>query len=106
MATQRKIESLTYREKLRDGAHLTRELIEHFSQSLEPKIQRIKTVVRTRSQPGEDDVPDVTVRNLVATVMESERFASELCERLEEYSRAIVSESENILEPKQRPGRR
>lgn len=106
MATQRKIESLTYREKLRDGAHLTRELIEHFSQSLEPKIQRIKTVVRTRSQPGEDDVADVTVRNLVSTVMESERFASELCERLEEYSRAIVSESENILEPKQRPGRR
>jgi len=99
MLPYRKIETLTFRDKIRDCNTLTRELLEHLDQAVVPKIQRIKDDVRSRSQAHDDELSDVTVRNLVAVVLEGERFTSELCDRIEQYGRAIVSEAYQILNP-------
>ncbi len=98
------MDSLTYREKIRDCAHLTRELVEHLELAVVPKVDRIKNVIRVRNSPVDDDIPDVTVRNLVATLLESEDFAAGLLQRLDEYSQAIVRESEDVMNPKSRRG--
>ncbi|MBI1346213.1 hypothetical protein GC163_07970 [bacterium] len=99
MLPQRRIETLTFRDKIRDGATLARELMEHLDQAVIPKIQRIKEDIRSRSQLRDDDLPDVTVRNLVAVVLDGEEFTSTLCDRIEQYGRAIVSEADQILHP-------
>lgn len=99
MLPYRKIETLTFRDKIRDCATLTRELAEHLDQAVIPKIHRIREDVHSRSQFRDDDIPDVTVRNLVAVVLEGEQFTAELCDRIEQYGMAIVSESIQILNP-------
>lgn len=104
MSSPRDPETLTFREKLRDCAHLTRELVEHLEQAFEPRVEQIKSTIRSRPGPGDNDVPDVTVRNLVATLLEGDDFAQRLCQRLEKFGPAILRESERILNSGHRAG--
>jgi hypothetical protein len=104
MIPERNLESLTFREKIRDAAHLSRALIEHLEQAVEPKIQQLMGCVRVKPGAKEEDTQDVTVRSLAAAVLESERFAENLNNRLVQYATAIVNESQDILNPQRRAG--
>lgn len=100
MAALRNIETLTYREKIRDFAHLSRELADHLQQAMVPRVTRLQEVIHPTLSAHEAEVPDVTVRTLVSSLLESERFAAEICERLERYAAGIVQETTEILEPR------
>lgn len=102
MAALRNIETLTYREKIRDFAHLSRELADHLQQAMVPRVTRLQEMIEPALASREDEVPDVTVRTLVSSLLESERFAAELCERLELYAAGIVQETSEILEPRKK----
>lgn len=104
MSSPRDPEALTFREKLRDCAHLTRELVEHLEQAVVPRVDQIKSSIRSRPGPGDSGVPDVTVRNLVATLLEGDDFAQRLSHRLGEFGPAILRESERILNSGDRAG--
>lgn len=102
MAALRNIETLTYREKIRDFAHLSRELADHLQQAMVPRVTRLQETIEPTLASREDEVPDVTVRTLVSSLLESECFAAELCERLELYAAGIVQETSEILEPRKK----
>uniref|UniRef100_A0A7C2P2D1 Uncharacterized protein n=1 Tax=Schlesneria paludicola TaxID=360056 RepID=A0A7C2P2D1_9PLAN len=100
MATDRPIHQLTFREKIRDGAHLARELVEHVELSLLPRLAQLESGLTPRPGHGDDDIADVTVRNLVASALESEQYATALDARIEALGQAIVQESQRILNAK------
>jgi hypothetical protein len=106
MIPARNIESLTLRDKIRDAAQLSRALVEHLAQAVEPKTQQLLGVMRARPASNEPELADVTVRSHVAAVLESERFAGELNDRLLAYGRSIVESASDIQAGSQRPGGR
>ena len=61
----RKIAELTMRDKIRDSQHLARELHEHLTQNLLPKIAELASVCVPEA---EERIADVTIRSQVATV--------------------------------------
>lgn len=83
----RKIAELTMREKIRNSQHLARDLHEHLTQNLLPKIAELATVCLPE---GEERIADVTIRSQVATVLESERFLAQKDEEIAHYAAAIV----------------
>lgn len=98
MLPVRNLESLTYREKIRDFTTLTRTLDEHLQQAVVPRVAEIRTLVKAHTLPDEDALPDVTIRNLVRSLLESEAFANDLLQRIEDYGLSIVNESGDILD--------
>lgn len=85
-----KIGQLTMREKIRGGQHLARELHEHLSQNLLPKVTELVAVC---TPEGEERIADVTIRNQVANVLESERFLAQKEAELTAYAVAITQEA-------------
>ncbi len=82
----RKIAELTMREKIRDGQHLAREMHEHLTQNLLPKIVELNSVCIPEA---EERIADVTIRNQVTTVLESERFLAQKEAEIAAYATAI-----------------
>uniref|UniRef100_A0A7C4LNB8 Uncharacterized protein n=1 Tax=Schlesneria paludicola TaxID=360056 RepID=A0A7C4LNB8_9PLAN len=93
----RSLEQMTFREKIRDCAHKTRELIEHLEQGFAPRLQELHAKAKPPRPGHEDDIPDVTIRNLVAAVLESHRYAEQLEEQIEAYGRSIDEELNRML---------
>lgn len=94
---QRPLEQLTFREKIRDCAHRSRELVEHMEQNLVPRVDEILHKTRPRRPGHEDDLTDVSVRNLVSATLESHRYGSQIEEQIEAYGKAIDDELNGIL---------
>lgn len=94
---QRPLEQLTFREKIRDCTHRTRELIEHVEQNFVPRIDEILSETKPPKPGHEDELTDVSVRNLVSAVLDSHRYGSELEEQIEAYGKAIDDELAGIL---------
>jgi hypothetical protein len=99
MAGERSIERLTFREKIRDETQLVRELVEHVEQSFLPRLSQLETRLSPRPGHADDEVADISVRNLVSSVLESETYGSALDQRIEVLGQAIVRESQRILNP-------
>jgi len=95
----RPIEQLTFREKIRDCSHRARELVEHIDQNLVPHLHELHKRTRPPRTDKEEDVTDVTVRNLVAAAMESQQYAGQIEEQIEAYGESIKKELERILKP-------
>jgi hypothetical protein len=85
-----KIGQLTMREKIRSGQHLARELHEHLSQNFLPKVTELTAVCVPE---GEERIVDVTIRNQVANVLESERFLAQKEAELAAYAVAVCQEA-------------
>ncbi len=88
----RKIESLTLREKIRDSQQLARDLHEHLTQNFIPKVAEL-VAVAIPNPDVEERVADVTIRNQVAMVLESERFLAQKEADLSAYAVALVREA-------------
>jgi hypothetical protein len=93
----RPIEQLTFREKIRDCAHRTRELIEHLEQSLLPRIHELQAKCKPPRTAHDEPVPDVTIRSLVASLLDSQRYASQIEDQIEAYSQSIDAELNQIM---------
>ncbi|HET6422483.1 MAG TPA: hypothetical protein VFG20_02295 [Planctomycetaceae bacterium] len=85
-----KVGQLTMREKIRGGQHLARELHEHLSQNFLPKVTELAAVC---TPEAEERIADVTIRNQVANVLESERFLAQKEAELAAYAVAISAEA-------------
>jgi len=92
------IDHLTLREKLRDAAHCTRELIEHLELGFVPKVHELRKLSRQHDPAsGVPPVADVTIRSYVSSVIESDRFTAGLSENLEKYLVSIQSDTTDVI---------
>ena len=92
------IDHLTLREKLRDVARGTRELIEHMELGFVPKVHDLRKLSRQHDPAsGTPPVADVTIRSYVAAVLESERFTAGLNETLEAYLHSIQKDVTDVI---------
>lgn len=94
---QRSLEQMTFREKIRDCMHKTRELIEHLEQGFTPRLLELHAKAKPPRPGHDDEIPDVTIRNLVAGVLESHQYAAQLEDQIEAYARSIDEELSRML---------
>lgn len=98
MARQRSIEQLTLRDMFTEAERLTRELTEHLEQGFNPKVSELLQLVRpTPSGAPASNVEDITVRNHVADVLDSENFTARLYKTLDVYLEGINRSASRIV---------
>lgn len=75
----------------KEAERLTRELIDHLEQNLVPGTRDVHDLVKPDSpfNTGGATVQDVTVRNRMATLLESQEFAEQLFLKTREYLETI-----------------
>ncbi len=96
---ERPVEQLTLREMFKDAERLTRDLIEHLDQGFHPKAHQLHRLVRpTDTEAFDARVEDVTVRNHVLRVLESEEYTEKLYEKLQQYYLAIDKVASRIVD--------
>jgi hypothetical protein len=94
----RRPEQSTLRELFSTTERLIRELDEHLEQGFIPKAQQANDLVRpTPSGLPAANLEDITVRNHVAGILESENFTDQLYTNLERYFAAIDSSVSRIV---------
>ena len=92
------IDQLTLREKLRDVARGTRELIEHLELGFVPKVHDLRKLSRQHDPTsGIPPVADVTIRSYVAAVLESDRFTAGLNDSFEGYLNSIQKDVSDVV---------
>ena len=84
------LEQLTLRETLVISEQLARELMLHLEQGFAPKVKALQELIAS-AEPSEgvSSVPDVTVRNQVATVLQSDDFSQALFKKVARYLESI-----------------
>lgn len=94
----RPAESLTLRERFSVAERSLRELTDHIERGFLPKLHELYRLVQPTRTGGFDvNVEDVTVRNHVASVLESENYTEKVASKLEEFCRAIDSSAGRIV---------
>lgn len=75
----------------KEAERLTRELIDHLEQNLIPRTKEVHDLVKPDSpfSASGADVQDVTVRNQVSTLLESQEFAEKLFVKTRQNLEAI-----------------
>ena len=92
------IDQLTLREKLRDAAHVARELIEHLELGFVPKVHELRKLSRQHDPAsGLPPVADVTIRSYVSAVLESDQFTAGLNDNLEKYLSSIQKDVSDVI---------
>jgi hypothetical protein len=92
------IDDLTLREKLRNVEKLTRELSDHLERGFIPKVHALRTLSRRGSESEHrDTISDIAVREGVSTVLKSDRYARELCDKAKRYLRSIQSDIDGMF---------
>jgi hypothetical protein len=79
------------RDVCKEAERLAREVIDHLNRNLIPRTHELHELVKPDS-PFDDSgggVKDITVRNQVATLLESQQFAEEFFLKTREYLRAV-----------------
>ena len=86
----RTVEQLTLRELFTNSERLSRELVGHLEHGFLPQVQNLRRVSRAGLNAAEStQIEDVTVRNLVARVLEGEEFTNRLYKSLAGHLAAI-----------------
>ena len=93
-----RLNNLPLREKLTDLEKLTRETIDHLGKGFIPKSQTLKRLARKANHPDHrDTISDVAVRDAVASVLKSDEYARELCEKTQKYLRSIQADVDQMF---------
>lgn len=92
------IDRLTLREKLRDATRGFRELVEHLELGFVPKVHELRKLTRQHDPTsGSTPVADVTIRNAVALVLDSDQFTAGLNDSLEYYLNSIQKDVAGVV---------
>ncbi len=98
------LEDLTLRDKFKEASRVAREFTEHVEQGFLPRCKQLGRLVRPRFESSKDyeldeeaGVEDITVRNEVARVLESENYTNELFQMVRTYLESIDQEIDHIL---------
>lgn len=92
--SNRPIGQLTLREMCRDAEQKVRDLTDHLEQAFVQQAHQLRKVTRAGDATGDAPVADVTVRNQVARVLESEQYLSGLYDDCDRYLKGIRQEFE------------
>jgi hypothetical protein len=98
------LEDLTLRDKFKEASMVAREFTEHVEQNFLPRCKQLARLVRPKFESAKDyeidadaGVEDVTIRNGVARVLESENYTDELFGVVRAYLESIDQEIDHIL---------
>ncbi|RLS51581.1 MAG: hypothetical protein DWH91_18905 [Planctomycetota bacterium] len=89
-------ESLTLRDQLTDVDRLSRELADHLDNAIVPQTHELRRMTRQTGDPS-DDVPDITLRNQVATLLKGDDYTRKMTDRLRCYLDSIGKEVRKIV---------
>lgn len=102
--SRRNLEELTLRDKFKEAHLIAREFTEHVEQGFLPRCKQLGRLVRPRFESAKDyeidedaNIEDITVRNEVARVLESENYTDELFQTVRAYLESIDQEIDHIL---------
>lgn len=85
--------TLTLRDRVRESVQLSRDLADHLERNFMPKAHELRRLCRPHESGYESSrVEDLTVRNHVAKVMDSDIYTSQLAEELTKHLGQIREE--------------
>jgi hypothetical protein len=90
-------ESMTLRQKMTEGEHLARELIQHLEQGFLPKVQHVRRLTRPHPEAGEEELREVTLRNAVEEILASDDFTRQLSQRVRMFAASIEADIGRIV---------
>ena len=90
-----KIDNLTLHEKFSDLEHLSRDMIQHLEKGFLPKAHKLTKLLRKKEQELED-LKDITVRNQVNVLLESEKYTDQLFQKISDYCESIAQAVKEI----------
>ncbi len=96
------IDHLTLHEKFNQLEHLSRDLIQHLEKGFLPKATKLSLLLKKKAQEddNEEEVKDITVRNQVHVLLDSERYTDQLYRKISAYCESIdrsISEIEKNI---------
>jgi len=92
------IKQVPLRERFRESEKVLRDLTEHLEKGFYPKVRQLGRLVRpTETEPFSPDIEDVTIRSHVKSVLDSEAYTDQLCEKLAQHSDAINDSVSRIV---------
>lgn len=98
------LDDLTLRDKFKEASRVTREFTEHVEQGFLPRCKQLGRLVRPKRDSSKDyeldtdaGIEDITIRNEVARVLESENYTDELFQVIRVYLESIDQEIDQIL---------
>ena len=101
---RRNLDELTLRDKFKEAHLVAREFTEHVEQGFLPRCKQLGRLVRPKFESAKDyeideeaNIEDVTIRNEVARVLESENYTDELFQGVRAYLESIDQEIDHIL---------
>ncbi len=94
-------ENMTLREVFVHADRFTRELVEHLEQGFMPKAESLVNLVRpTPDGSPAKNVKDITIRNQVSSLLESENFTEQLSLKLKNFCDVIEKNTSDIIDGK------
>ena len=95
----RSTQQMTLRELVTESERLSRELEDHLVQSLLPRIKNLRRVTSSFASPVDrDQIPDSTVRTTATSLLESDAFARQLFDTLQEHLKAAEQAGQRIAQ--------
>lgn len=97
MARSLNLDQLTLRDKIREAARKSHDMIEHLEHAFVPKAHDLRKVSRPQDPKSEaPPIADVTIRHQAAKVLESDQYTEGLSEEAEALFEAIATEVEKL----------
>jgi hypothetical protein len=86
-------ENIPLQDLCKDAERLTRDLIDHLERNMIPRTREFQVLVRPDSAfDTGSQVQDITIRNQVKTLQESQEFTEQLYQKTSQYLDAIDRE--------------
>lgn len=85
------LENVPLRDLCKEAERITRELVDHLEKHLIPRTQELHELVLPDSPKAHSGqhIENITVRNSVSVLLESQAFSEELFEKANQYFNAI-----------------
>lgn len=97
MARSLNLDQLTLRDKIREAARRSHDLIEHLEHAFVPKAHDLRKVSRPHDPKSEaPPIADVTIRHQTAKLLESDQYTEGLNEEAEALFAAIAVEVDKL----------
>lgn len=92
------IEGMTLQDKVKNSELLVREIIEHLELGFLPKLKNLQKISRVSNNLSQlEEIADLTIRNHVVQVLESEQFTESLFEKLSLLTSALEKDMNDVM---------
>jgi len=92
------IEGMTLQDKVKNSELLVREMIEHLELGFLPKLKNLQKISRVSNNLSQlEEIANLTIRNHVVQVLESEQFTESLFEKLSLLTSALEKDMNDVM---------